>query len=232
VATRGDGKSGQDVSYLADYLRDIPRTCGIRGEQVEIRGDLYLPRDGGFDTGGKPLRNACVGLVNRKDRRDDLRHVRFIAYQILGAGGFQRESEKISFLQTEGFHTVDFIVTDNTAQIDKYFEQYLNTLRGTWPYETDGLIVTVDECPLHDEIDARKVVDHHHHYSIALKPPAEARRTRLAGIEWQVKPQGSVILLALFERLLSVVRHFPARLLHNHETVQTLHLQPGGRTVN
>jgi len=125
VATRGDGRTGQDISHVASYIKDIPgRICFTR-EPVEIRGELHLPRDTEYDTGGRPLRNNCVGLINRKDHRESLRYVRFLAYQIVwpqsarytsGATAapdsvtdsrLSSEIGKIVVLAEEGFYTFE-----------------------------------------------------------------------------------------------------------------------------
>lgn len=84
VATRGDGRVGEDVTYNASFIPGIPRT--LKGATppalLEVRGEVYFPLDA-FERvnaeqlalGGSPFanpRNAAAGsLRQRVDRRQD-----------------------------------------------------------------------------------------------------------------------------------------------------------------
>jgi NAD-dependent DNA ligase len=113
--------------------------------------------------------------VNRKENRDELRFVRFAVYQISGLDIY-RESDVIKLLSDNGFNAVDFFVAEGIKDIEHYYERYIAELRDLWEYETDGLIVSVDNRKLFPEIDSMWIVDHHHHYCIALKPPSSQRK--------------------------------------------------------
>ncbi len=231
VATRGDGIKGQDISHVAEFIKDIPAEIKFSNKEIEIRGELYLPKNTEYDTEGRPLRNNCVGLINRKEKRDDLRHVRFASYQIDGEHEFFFESEKIKVLKENGFHSVDVCVPENILEIDAFFQLYLNEKRNEWLYETDGLIITVDSCSDFSDIDNRWVVDHHHHYAIALKPPVEAHETLLKNVFWQVSRQGNVIPVANFEPVFIGGAKIERATLNNYDNVVNLKLAPGDRLL-
>lgn len=309
AATRGDGVQGQDISRITPYLPDIPPRIGFTRDAVEVRGELHLPKDTDYDTGGRPLRNNCVGLINRKEQREDIRHVRFLAYQIIwpegsdgpvevsgpaggngsagggspaggngpfgesgsaGAGGSFGESspirassslraafsggtaaplsalegeprlssefDKIRILREAGFSTfdswlltpegppedADALIAFFMDRLGSIYADYTGSLRDAWNFETDGLILVVNDNRLHHRIDERWVVDHHHHYALAFKPPSPRARTVLKGIAWQVSRQGNLTPVALFEP----VRLGGARLeragLHNAGNVRRL----------
>ena len=55
VATRGDGTIGQDVTSISEYINDIPLTISETEHDVEVRGELYLPKDTAYDTAGRPF---------------------------------------------------------------------------------------------------------------------------------------------------------------------------------
>ena len=272
VATRGDGEAGQDISHIAPHLKDIPETLGFTADPVEIRGELHLPRDTAFDTGGKPLRNNCVGLINRKDDREDLHHVRFLAYQVvwpesghMSSGGtaasaaalgaeprLASESGKIDLLKDSGFYTFDiwrldagadgvpdpgdlfpaadagpYMAGELVRQIGSIYDEYIGHLRDSWNFETDGLIVLVDDNRLHDDIDERWVVDHHHHYALAFKPPSEAASTGLKDVVWQVSRQGNLTPVAVFEPVSMGGATLERASLHNADNVRRLKLAAG-----
>ncbi len=227
VATRGDGEVGQDVTSIADFIADIPQTLGASSEDIEIRGELYLPKNTEYDTKGKPLRNNCVGLINRKENREDLKYVRFVCYQVARTRPSASEAGIIDWLKEAGFHTVEYFSVSSLEEIESVYKAYLDSKRDQWLYETDGLILTVDDNTLHEEIDSRWVVDHHHHYALAIKPPAASRKTRLTGVEWQVSRQGALVPVAVFEPILLGGATLNRASLHNYAFVQSMGLQLG-----
>ncbi len=227
VATRGDGAVGQDISHIAKYMEDIKESISFSNGEVEIRGELYLPKNTDYDTKGKPLRNNCVGLINRKEGQDDLKYVRFVSYQISDNSCSPTESGKIKLLEKEGFHTVTYSRVSSVEEIDNYYKNYIDHNRDLWLYETDGLIIAIDDNTMHEEIDSRWVVDHHHHYSIAFKPPAAFKETELKDIEWQVSRQGNLVPVAIFNPIILGGATLERASLHNYNFVESLLLEKG-----
>jgi len=231
TATRGDGEYGQDISHIAEYVKDIPHTINFTKEDIEVRGELYLPRNTEFDTGGRPLRNNCVGLINRKENRSDLRFVRFAVYQIRGIESYVSESARIDLLADNGFNAVEYYTASDAGEIETFYNRYMERLRAEWEYETDGLIISVDDRRLFEEIDSRWVLDHHHHYSIALKPPSEFRETVLKDVAWQVSRQGNLIPVALFEPVIIGGARLGRATLNNYENVKKLKIEKGDTLI-
>jgi DNA ligase (NAD+) len=228
VATRGDGTIGQDVTSISNYIKtDIPKTIPEKEHDIEIRGELYLPKNTAYDTGGRPLRNNCVGLVNRKENREDLKYVRFVCYQSARWNPSESEAGIIDWLTKAGFHTVEYFSIKSRADIESFYNEYLESRRDEWLYETDGLILTVDDNTSHEEIDSRWVVNHHHHYAIAIKPPAAAKKTHLTGVDWQVSRQGALVPVALFEPIQLGGATLARASLHNNAFVESMALQLG-----
>ncbi|MDA3901329.1 MAG: hypothetical protein PF637_12520 [Spirochaetes bacterium] len=224
VATRGDGITGQDITHVASYIPDILESVKFTTRRIEVRGELYLPKDTEYDTGGRPLRNNCVGLINRKENRDNLHHVRFAAFQINGDELIATETAAIELLTANGFHTVSTEKAVDPEKIETYFNHYLNELRSKWKYETDGLVICVNDRSLFAEIDSRWVVDHHHHYAIALKPPAEAKETSLTRVEWQISRQGNAIPVAVFAPVFLGGARIERASLANYEAIKRMNI--------
>jgi DNA ligase (NAD+) len=231
VATRGDGEYGQDITHIAEYVEDIPSAVSFTMDDIEVRGELYLPRGTGFDTGGRPLRNNCVGLINRKENRGDLKYVRFAVYQITGIDLNTSESSRIDLLGKNGFNAVAYSLATNAGEIESFYSSYMRNLRSEWEYETDGLIVSVDDRKLFEEIDSRWILDHHHHYAIALKPPAEFRETVLNDVAWQVSRQGNLVPVALFEPVIIGGAKLGRATLNNFENVRKLKIEKGDTLI-
>jgi DNA ligase (NAD+) len=230
IATRGDGKAGQDVSHIADYI-GIPKTIKVKGE-VEVRGELYLPKNTKFSNPeNKPLRNICVGLVNRKDDGlEDLKYVKFVAYQMAGHSQI-REQDVIENLKAEGFHTIDVTVLHTKDQVKEYYENYLKTLRAEWEFETDGLILVVNNILLHSTIDSQYEISHHHHYNIALKPPSEGKETKLVSIEWNMTRLGRITPVAIIEPVVVGGATITRCTLNNLENVMNLKMAKGDKII-
>jgi DNA ligase (NAD+) len=226
IASRGDGNIGQDISHLACYLQGIVLRIP-RQERIEIRGELYLPKDTPYDIEGRALRNNCVGLVNRKELSDDLKYVHFVAYSLLDNDTIATQEVRLELLKAWGFAVVEYYLCADAAATSDISNQYLEHLRAHWNYETDGLIYLLNDTSLYASIDARKVVERYHHYSMALKPPAQGKVTRLESIEWQISRQGNFVPVAIFASIQITGVNITRATLNNVDNVERLKLHLG-----
>lgn len=223
VATRGDGEVGQDVSYLKDYL-NIPQEISVK-DPCEIRGEIYLPKNTKFNVDGKPLRNIASGLVGRKDQRDDCKHLRFVAYQAVGLSD-STFGEMLDEIKAFGFDVVEYkLIKKNEVEESRL--HYLSVKRQEWLYETDGLVLVVNDISKHDKIDSLYQVEHHHHYNIALKPPAAGQKTILRNIEWNVSKNGYSVPVAMFDAIYFDGRKVQRASLCNYGNVMNNNLKEG-----
>jgi DNA ligase (NAD+) len=233
VATRGDGKVGQNVSHIKDYVNGILPKISAKGV-IEVRGELFIPVKSKVpNPENKPLRNMAVGFVNRKDHGlEDLKWVKFVAYQVVGDKKFSFEHEKLNWLKKEGFNVVQPIPLVTTKQeIEQLRESYLKIYRDAWEYETDGLIFVVDDISTHAKIDSTHQVEHHHHYMIALKPPSEGKETTLLDIEWNVSRQGKLIPIAIVKPVVLGGATVKRCTLNNFDNVKALKLHKGDKVI-
>lgn len=239
VATRGDGKVGQDISHVAGLVQGIPKTIDEDFE-VEIRGELYIPKNSKVpNPDGKPLRNIAVGFINRKGEKhslNDLKWVKFIAYQVINLPhnpkiSFDTELGKLEWLRQKGFFVIESQDFNTRKGLDTIHAKYLSTKRDEWEFETDGLVLVVDNIKKHDGIDSLYEVRHHHHYNLALKPPSVGKETKLVSIEWNVSRLGRLQPVAIVEPVEiggAVIRRCT---LNNLENVANLKLHAGDRVI-
>jgi len=230
IATRGDGVEGRVITHVADWI-NIPKTIESK-ERIEVRGELVILKNTKVpNPENKPLRNIASGFVNRKDTGlDDLKYVHFIAYQLLGTNT-QIETGKFSILEEIGFNVIEHFLFNSVKDIRDFYEEYLKTLRNVWNYQTDGLIILVDNNKLHEEINSKYIVSHHNHFSIALKPIAEGKKTELLGIEWNTSKSGNVIPIAKVKPVEiggSVIQNVT---LNNFKNVKKLKLHEGDDVI-
>lgn len=135
--TRGDGKIGQDISYLIPHLR-LPKTKG-----VVIRGEFVIPKEV-FATKYKATfanpRNMVSGLVNHKTINAAISDVHFVAYEVIKPE--KKTLDQMTFLSTLDVDTVLFKVEPSLT--NELLSQTLVEWRQNYPYEIDGVIVTND----------------------------------------------------------------------------------------
>lgn len=155
ASTRGNGKFGEDITDKIQFVKSVPQVLGtgkfgdeyksidIRGELVILKTDFDLlnaENDGKFAN----ARNACAGIMNRKDwTKDEVKHVSFVAYTILGPQ-FTKEAQ-FAYLSSWG----GFNVAWNTELPAYYFkdhhlnaaEELFKLASQNFPYETDGLVI-------------------------------------------------------------------------------------------
>lgn len=232
IASRGDGITGQLITHIFGKIAtDIPKTINLRG-RVEIRGELYLPKNSKIpNPDNKPLRNMCTGLVGRKGEKhslEDLKFVHFISYQIVGSD-IETESDKMKWLN-KYFEIGQYKVL-KAKDIEAYYNQYLAILRSEWEYETDGLVLIVNDNTKWNSINSKYEISHHAHHNIAFKCPSEVKETTLEGIKWQISRSGKLIPVALFKSVNLGGANTTKCTLNNFQNVVNLKLHKGDKIL-
>lgn len=207
IATRGNGYRGKNITYINHYTKHFPteikNSIFSKIENLEIRGELFLSKKDDFakkeENKNRPLRNLCAGLINRKEKRDEIKSVKFLAYGIYPNGILKSESEKIEELSRTGFSVIPYFLVRQINEIENNLNEYLHSLREKWEFETDGLIISINDNNLFEEINSRWIVDRHNHYVIAVKPPPVYKITKLLDVHWQISRFGNLIPVAIFE---------------------------------
>ena len=136
--TRGDGKVGQDVSYLIPYLR-LPKSKGL-----VIRGEFIIPKlifEIKYKTTFANPRNMVAGIINQKAVNEAINDVHFVAYEVIKP--VLKPSDQMGFLRVQNVETV--LNKMVTALTNEMLSETLVEWRQTYAYEIDGVIVTDDK---------------------------------------------------------------------------------------
>ncbi len=224
MTTRGDGEIGQDVSHLQSYL-NIPKEIPHNGV-IDVVGEIILPKNTKLETNGKPLRNIASGLVNRKEVSDDLKHLHFVAYNLLGQNNLSKFRERLDRLNLLNFETV-FNVVIEKGFIQSFYKEYEEKLREEFLYETDGIVLQVNDLSQLERINSLYVVDHHFHHNFALKPKSEEEETIIRDVKWDVSKYGYCIPVAVFDEVTIMNRKISRASLSNYETVERMKFEVG-----
>jgi NAD-dependent DNA ligase len=136
--TRGNGKVGQDISYLIPHLK-LPKTKGIA-----IRGEFVIPK-ATFETKYKTKfanpRNMVAGIINHKTLNETIKDIHFVAYEAIMPANLS-PSKQMDFLGTIDVERV--LYKTETALSNELLSKLLVDWRTNYAYEIDGVIVTND----------------------------------------------------------------------------------------
>ena len=138
--TRGNGKVGQDISYLIPHLGlpvDVPG--------VTIRGELLIKKstfEKKYKATFSNARNLVAGIVNSKTgNQDKYADLDFVVYEVIVPE--LKPSEQMEYITS--LSNVIPVVTETRTTVDNdYLSEKLIAWRGGYEYEIDGVIVIND----------------------------------------------------------------------------------------
>lgn len=210
MATRGDGSEGIVVSYGSDILKNngLPFILYdvnskyydiLNGNEIELRGEFYISKNTKNIEG--PLRNALAGLIKRKDYTEELVNVKICLYAMVNITKQYFISYGDLFPETISKNNtiIPYSIKINCNDISATYEQYLKSVRNNLPFETDGLVIYYPNKEKYEIIDSKSLDKAHHHYTMALKPPSQAKKTKVIRINWNLSKYGQLIPIVEFE---------------------------------
>jgi len=233
--TRGDSFKGKLIHFIDKNLQNptipihIPHKVGI----VEVRGEMYIRKELG-NTVFKdiPLRNMVAGIVNSKDNIDNVQYVSFIAYQIvMDKEPFKTESEMVETLRKWKFDAVSYIMLKDSKAIRPFYEEYVSSNRELYPFETDGVVIIINDRELQEKVNGQRVVRNYSHHRWALKPPCREVFSKLRDIEFNVSKSGNIIPIAVYEPVYIENVRLERATLDNYENVVSFGEMFVGNTV-
>ncbi len=225
AVTRGNGTHGDDITEQVRASGAVPNSIAIKGS-FEVRGELYLPHVAFKqlqktieERDGKTLvnpRNACAGLMKRKDP-EDVRNcgIAVFLYHIPWSEGIDLpmlQSERLRWLADNGFSVN--ILTRTVSDIDAAYHrcQEFIDIRRTLDYDIDGMVMKIDDTSVYDILGE---TGHHPRWGIAWKFPAERKETVLLGITVQVGKSGKLTPVAELEPVFVAGTTVSRASLHN-----------------
>jgi DNA ligase (NAD+) len=232
AATRGDGRTGEDITPNVRTIADIPdRLAGDRVPAlVEVRGEVYFPGEKFeelnarlVEAGGKPFanpRNAAAGSLRQKDPRVTAsRPLRMVVHGIGAREGFtiDCQSHAYDLLREWGLPTSRHnSVVGSLAEVRKVIEHH-GRHRHDVEHEIDGVVVKVDEIPLQGRLGSTSRAPR---WAIAWKYPPEEVNTRLVEIRVGVGRTGRVTPYAVVEPVTVAGSEVEFATLHNQDVVK------------
>ena len=211
AATRGNGTVGENITKNALTINSLPKIL-TKHESLEVRGEVYMLKSV-FDElniqrqqENKPLfanpRNAAGGSLRQLDASiTKSRKLDQFAYTLVNPENYNitRQSDAMEYLKELGFSVnPHFRKCQNIDEVIEYIEEYKDK-RKTLPYETDGIVIKVDDLTLYDEIGYTVKTPK---WAIAYKFPAEIAVTKLKDIIFTVGRTGMITPNAVLDPVL------------------------------
>jgi len=206
AVTRGDGFQGDDVTNNIKTIRSIPlHLKGNFPPKFDIRGEIILPFAGFekmnqelIDIGELPYsnpRNTASGSLKLQDSSEVAkRPLECLLYYIVGANNFfSTQYHTLEAAREYGFKVPS--QSRKVASMEEVFSyiDYWDTHRHELPYETDGVVIKVNDLYQQEELG---FTAKNPRWAIAYKFKAERATTVLESISYQVGRTGAITPVA------------------------------------
>ena len=240
AATRGDGRTGEDVTANVATIDDVPRKLtGDAPAVLEVRGEIYMRLSAfaelnkaaaaaGAKTYVNPRNTAAGSLRQKNPELTRQRKLSFWAYQlgqVQGGPALTTHSASLDYLAAVGLPVNEHArrIEGGIPAVVEYVEE-LESKRHDLDYEFDGVVVKVDDLRTQADLGVTSKAPR---WATAYKLPPEERTTRLLDIEVSIGPSGSATPFAVLEPVFVGGVTVTTATLHNEDQVRAKDVRPG-----
>tara|TARA_Y100001935_G_scaffold35731_2_gene28525 strand:+ start:3126 stop:5132 length:2007 start_codon:yes stop_codon:yes gene_type:complete len=244
ASTRGDGKTGEDITHNVLGVTCIPKSIKMKKtkSQLEVRGEIFLSKldfneinDKARKEGQKLFvnpRNTAAGTIRQLDpERAAKVPLQMFCYGVGVNQGFslpENLGEIFDELKKLGFPVNNDIKTASSIEGCINYCLDLYTRRDLLDYEIDGAVIKVDslisQSMIGENIKAPR-------WAIAYKFPAEEKITKVLDVEFQVGRTGTITPVARLEPVFVGGVTVSNTTLHNMDEIQRLGLSIGDEVI-
>ena len=257
AATRGDGRTGEDVTANVRTISSVPHTLAATGKTavpgvLEVRGEIYMSVDSfrrlraekeqenveRAAAGRAPVavpvnpRNAGAGSLRQKDATvtasRDLSMWSYQLGEVTGGPQFTSHHDTLEFLASLGFPVNPEIKLVDSLEEVVQFCRHWKEHRHDLPYEIDGVVVKVDNLEQRERLGFTSRAPR---WAIAFKFPPEEKNTVLRDIQISVGRTGRVTPFAVLEPVFVGGSTVSMATLHNRDQVALKDVRPGDTVV-
>lgn len=236
-STRGDGVVGEDVTANLRTIKDIPKTLKNAPSFLEVRGEVYMPKDAfavlceemelADKQPFKNPRNAAAGSLRQKDAAVTAsRKLSIYIFNIQQCEGrqFASHSESLKYLEALGFKVSPAFL--QTAEPEEVFEKIndIGNTRGEVNYGIDGAVVKVNDLRTRNRMGSTSKFPR---WAVAYKYPPEIKSTTLRGIEISVGRTGVLTPTAVFDTVFLAGTAVSRAILHNEDFIREKDIRIG-----
>lgn len=237
ASTRGNGYIGEDITENIKAIKNIPHTISVGLNEVEIRGEVYMPRSSFIALNNQRIleneqpfanpRNAASGSLRQLDSSITAsRNLRFFAYW-LEPHKCKYQSEILTQLKMLGFDVAVFEICKNMEQIMKFYHRMIDD-RKNLDYEIDGAVFKVNSLELQTRLG---FVGRNPRHSIAFKFPEEEVATEVVDIEINIGRSGTITPVAVLTPVAIGGAMISHATLHNFAEIKRLNIAVGDMVI-
>ena len=192
--TRGNGRVGEDVSFLLEYIDNIK--FDANAQDIVVRGEIVMSKTDfeSLDDEFKNARNLVAGAVNSvKTRRlEVIRKLRFVAYELVTKDTCLPPMSQYSLLKNLGFDVVEHMCISELTK--EALSNMLVARRANGTFVVDGLAVVANA-------EYKRAVDENPSYAMAFKDVAtqDHAETLVTAVTWEVSKDGLYKPTVVFE---------------------------------
>jgi len=237
AVTRGDGFQGDDVTTNIKTIKSVPlQLKGDYPPKFDIRGEIVLPLEGfakmnaqRVENGEEPYmnpRNTASGSLKLQDSAVVAqRPLECLLYQIVGENiAIESQWEMLEKARGWGFKVPSIAkLCKSTDEVLAFVEAW-DVRRHELPYETDGVVIKVNNLRHQDELGYTAKAPR---WAMAYKFKAEQVSTVLNEITYQVGRTGSITPVANLEPVLLAGTTVKRASLHNADQIAKFDIRQG-----
>lgn len=242
--TRGDGRTGDDITLNLRTIRSIPLRLlgsGAPPEIIEVRGEVFMARES-FDAfnrdrqeaGEEPFanpRNAAAGSLKLLDSRQVAERPLDAVFYGLGecrGAEFETHAALLDGLRALGFKTPPATWACPTMPEAIKALDALKARRNSFQFEIDGGVIKVNERRLYGALGATAKSPRH---AVAFKYEPERAETVLKAVTVQVGRTGVLTPVAELEPVFLAGSTINRATLHNADEIQRKDIRIGDRVL-
>jgi DNA ligase (NAD+) len=246
AATRGDGRTGEDVTLNVRTMAQVPQRLHDSAEfpvpdLVEVRGEVYFAVSEFAELNAKLVeagkapfanpRNSAAGSLRQKDPRvTATRPLRMLCHGFGKRDGFDPARQSQAYAAFAAWGLPVSAHTRVLSTVDEVFDHiaHWGEHRYDAEHEIDGVVVKVDEVPLQRRLGSTSRAPR---WAIAYKYPPEEATTKLLDIQVNVGRTGRVTPFAVMEPVKVAGSTVSLATLHNADEVKRKGVLIGDRVV-
>lgn len=235
--TRGDGTQGDDVTANIKTIKSVPlKLRGDYPDNFEIRGEIILPFEGfeamnkeRISAGEEPYknpRNTASGSLKLQDSSEVAkRPLECLLYSIVGENtGIKSQFDNLEKARSWGFKVPNEAKCVQSIDEVLQFVEYWDLARHNLPYETDGIVIKVNDLQQQAELGYTAKAPR---WAMAYKFKAAQVSTKLNHISYQVGRTGAITPVANLEPVELAGTIVKRASLHNADQIAKLDVRLG-----
>ena len=246
--TRGDGRTGEDVTPNVKTIDSIPhrltgtestrcRTCSRCAARCSCPIEAFERLNESMAEAGKPMfanpRNAAAGSLRQKDPRVTAsRALGMVCHGIGARKGFEPTGAVAGLRGARGLGAAHLRPGQGAADARRRSRSTSSTPASTGttivPYEIDGVVVKVDDVALQRRLGSTSRAPR---WAIAFKYPPEEVNAKLLEIRVNVGRTGRVTPYGVMEPTLVAGSTVENATLHNAHEVKRKDVRPGDTVI-